>query len=166
MFDGLDIGSLIAWQTHIINEWNWLVLFVLMLIAGIILLRIWLKRHSEVIHNQQQTSEREKDFQSDPAFYAYLGHNVITESSTHRSGNTSTHAIESMSSGVRQRDFRNLRIDTGSEIQAFEPMDERWFLHSYDDSPTKQVSFGNIETIFEPETQRYWQRKTMQFHGV
>lgn len=111
----------------------------------------------------------EKEIAPSP-FFAYLGHNVITESIAEDPSNTSGHAIDRITEHIKVRNTRISNRTEEPQSYNFDSADGSvrtnvWRNFTYPDSPNRQLCVGIIETVHDSERER-WRRKTLQFCGI
>lgn len=107
----------------------------------------------------------------DSSFFAYLGHNAITESSAQNPSNTSSHAINRVSERMKlRRGSTPIITDEPQSDDSDQVLNTttsgQWRNHSYPDSPNRQVSFDQSQSMHDDDNGRSWQRRTLYVCGV
>ena len=161
---------IMAWHHIFSSPWALACLAISCILLGLSL-RKWahLSSAGQTLLEQDIRGHDEKCMQDSP-FFAYLGHNAITESKATDSANTSIHAIHRIPKHIR---FNNATDSLTMEPRSYDfdktPEDLsniHWRSFSYPDTSNMQVSFDSVRLMRDEEHGRQWSRKTIQFCGV
>lgn len=162
--------DIMAWQYIFSSSWALAYVAIACILLGVIL-RKW-PHHiptQQTLPEQDVSGHDEKSMQDSP-FFAYLGHNAVTESHPTDSANTSIHAIHRIPEHIK---FRNAMETLSPEPQSYafdqppeDPGNRHWRSFSYPDTSNMQVSFDSVQQMRDEEHCRQWSRRTIQFCGV
>lgn len=145
------------------------VISVAALLIILFALHVLAKRRSQSTINQFDILDEEKNC-LDSSFSAYLGHNILTDSSPYDASYTSRHAIRRLEGQTLQEYLETVLSDEppccDTHIYWDDTKPVSWQSLSYPDSPTQQICFDTVQTMYDSEDMRTWQRKTRQIYGV
>lgn len=110
----------------------------------------------------------------DSPFFAYLGHNILTEGCANDPNNTSVDAIARIPEHVLLRNavINNLRDEPVrySDTNSSPTLDGRPIQHqrsyTYPDTKREQLRYDRVEQIYDVAHDRRWQRRTMHACGI
>lgn len=173
MGDWTDLitGSARNWKENPHPMWVlWSVAFVMIAIATYLRRRKLQKLAAVTERTKEEVPAFEKQPIPDSPFFAYLGHNALTEAVAQNPSNTSTHAIDRIPEHIK---LRNTIFSHHEEPQSYDsdpstdlPTSGHWRSYSYPDTPHRQVSFDHVLTMRDEENDRNWQRRTLHICGI
>lgn len=167
-------GSTITGHIHRFGSsaYFWVILiFVLVIVKGLIY--SWRTWKSQALNRQLEDHlpNIDKKAMQDPAFYAYLGHNAITESPPLGPGIIVFEAADH----ILTRGYLNELIldhttkeplSDSHESSPYSPVQGRWRRFSYDDTDNQQLRYDARRREHDTQTGRRWQRRTMHACGI
>lgn len=118
----------------------------------------------------KDVSHLDKGSSHDSPFFAYLGHNAITESIPTDAANGSMDAVDCIAEHARPRKAMATMIAEPRSYNLYhlqdDPRNGQWRSYSYADTPNRQVSFDRVKQMRDEESCRRWSRRTVQFCGI
>lgn len=154
-----------AWRKHLGARWYWLLLLLVALpLLGAILRRR--RRRTTPIDNPWQDFVPSIKNPEDSPFFAYLGHNALTESSPSDPNNTSVDAIGRIPDHFKNTGSMDILLEEPQQYEsdvshALPPMHHQYPSYTYPDIQTMQIRFDRVEQIRDDAHDCRWQRHTM-----
>lgn len=164
-------GSARNWRASSRPMWAFWFAALVMIAIGIYFRFRKLQHPAIADRNKEEVFTSDKRPIPNSPFFAYLGHNVLTEAVAQDPSNTSTHAIDRIPEHIKLRNtlFSHHEEEPwsyDSDPSTGLPTSGHWQSYSYPDSPHRQVSFDRIRTMRDEENDRSWQRRTLHVCGI
>lgn len=154
---------------YFLRRWLWFLCATIFCIVVVIVRRRYTVEPAIETKIADVVSELDMKPIQDSPFFAYLGHNAVTEATAPNPNNTSTHAVDRVSEHVKHRSLGVAMPEPqGHEASNFRGTSAsgQWRNHTYPDSPNRQVSYDSSQIMLDEESRRQWQRRTVHFCGV
>lgn len=167
---GLSIWNTKTWHYFFRSHWHWLLLFIVC--AAVTTILRYRRQQEYPDDDLWDPSSLEIKSSKDSPFFAYLGHNILTEGLANDPNNTSVHAIDRIPEHVLVRNA--LLSNVSEEPSNYDDRDlctgipplryERSY--TYPDTKNQQIRHDCIEHINDAMYDRHWQRRTMHARGI
>lgn len=160
-----------TWREHILSQWHWLLLLLLMVVVSV----------TALLHRRYRqdrfTEEEWEDFiapvqdSKDSPFFAYLGHNILTQGCPHDPNNTSMDAIGRISESPRferatLHEVSEEPLEYNTDINDVSPSLHQYRSYTYPDSQNKQIRYDRVEQLRDTDPDRQWQRRTVHVYAI
>lgn len=167
---GVSARNTTSWYQVFHSQWHWLLLFVVL--ASLTALLWYKSRRAMPVDDPWHTFVPDVKDAKDSPFFAYLGHNILTESCANDPSNTSVDAIGRIPEHFHLQNAVLTRVL--EEPQEFHDLNARnasppiqqYRSYTYPDTRNRQIRFDRIEQICDAAHDRRWQRRTMHICAI
>jgi len=147
--------DIMAWHQFAYSPWTMLCVAMVCVLVVLFVQKTRSERSVvQVLPQKEVLNLSDKSAQSSP-FFAYLGHNAVTESARYSVAHTTIHASQYISRHGKSMDADATRTAESEHYSPCQPQNEAsigtWRSHSYADSSNRQVSFEHFRLLYEKE---------------
>lgn len=157
------------WRDHVLSQWYWLPVLIVIVAVTALLHRRY--RQGIPVDTLWEETLPPMKISADSPFFAYLGHNALTESSPNDPNNTSIDAIERIMGHVQPENV--MLTEISEEPQEYSPDTHdvlpwvyQYRSYTYPDTQNKQIRIDHVEQMRDNAQDRRWQRRTVHVCAI
>lgn len=158
-----------TWRDQVLSQWYWLLFLIIIMSATALLHRKYCQDVPGDIPWEEFIPSA-KNSENSP-FFAYLGHNILTEGCPNDPTNTSVDAIGRIVEydQVKTRFLAEVSEEPpeyNSRVRDASPSLHQYRSYTYPDIQNKHMRYDRVEQMSDVAQDRRWQRRTMYICAI